>query len=287
MSNINSATENVQCRSLTVPFYGTNLYLIERDGQPYTPMKPLVEGIGLDWGGQHKKFAANSNRWGISVMEIPSVGGAQSMICLPLRKLPGWLMTIDPGRLKNNQVRARVIQYQNECDDVLWQYWNEGIATNPRAYAVNPEDVLTEDQQNLLRQIVKMSAERLPKGRQGIATIKMWSKLKSHFGVPYRQIPRSEFTEAVSLLTRATTEWEVMDDFDAAAELQRFFEKGRYFVSMKGGSITMRQVPENAFVVAPDGFSAVIREPGMSFPPHILPDIISACVEKLSIGTHR
>ncbi|MGL4349397.1 MAG: phage antirepressor N-terminal domain-containing protein, partial [Plesiomonas shigelloides] len=38
--------------TISVPFQGANLYLVEQDGQPYVPMKPVVEGMGLAWQGQ-------------------------------------------------------------------------------------------------------------------------------------------------------------------------------------------------------------------------------------------
>ncbi len=34
---------------LPVPFHGNPLYIVEHNGEPYTPMKPIVEGMGLDW----------------------------------------------------------------------------------------------------------------------------------------------------------------------------------------------------------------------------------------------
>lgn len=71
-------------------------------------------------------------------------------------------------------------------------------------YSVGKNDTLTAEEQDYLRKIVKGHIDTLPKEKQGGVTIKMWSKLKSHFGVPYRLIPRNEFAEAVSLLTRAT-----------------------------------------------------------------------------------
>ncbi|MGL5303702.1 MAG: phage antirepressor N-terminal domain-containing protein, partial [Aeromonas sp.] len=58
---------------------------------------------------------------------IPSAGGAQSMICLPLRKLPAWLYSIQPGKVSPD-IRDKVIAYQEECDEVLWQYWTTGKA---------------------------------------------------------------------------------------------------------------------------------------------------------------
>lgn len=81
-----------------------------------------------------------------------------------------------------------------------------------KPFAVNPGDALTQEEQNTLRLMLKGAADRQPKAKQGALMVKGWSKLKAHFGVSYREIPRSEFTEAVSILARHTAEWEVVDD---------------------------------------------------------------------------
>lgn len=139
---------------MTVPFHGANLMLVEHDGQPYVPMKPVVEGIGLDWGGQHKKMTANQKRWCVSVMEIPSAGGLQSVACMPLRKLAGWLSTVQVSRIKNDAVKDRIVEYQNECDDVLWQYWNDGHVVNPRSQPPAANESVME--------FAKLALEHLP-----------------------------------------------------------------------------------------------------------------------------
>jgi len=207
----NSTEVSATC-TITVPFHGASLLLIENEGQPYTPMKPMVSGIGLNWSGQFEKVKENETRWGIRNIQIPSTGGMQGAICLPLRKLPGWLATLEPKKIKRADVAARVIQYQNECDNVLWKYWNEGAAFNPRAFSVNPGDELTQDEQDTLRALLQSAAERLPKAQRGKFMMQGWSKLKSHFKVAYREIPRSEFSAAVSIVTRHTVEWEVVND---------------------------------------------------------------------------
>ncbi|EGR1514144.1 hypothetical protein D6089_20175 [Vibrio vulnificus] len=109
---------------ITVSFHGSNLFIIDHDGQPYTPMKPIVEGMGLAWQVQQRKLTANQDRWGITKMVIPSNGGDQAALCIPLRKLFGWLQTISANKVKP-ELRDKVIQYQNECDDVLWEYWTD------------------------------------------------------------------------------------------------------------------------------------------------------------------
>lgn len=93
-------------------------------------------------------------------------------------------------------------------------------ATTPQRtpYTVNPSDTLTGDQAETLRLMVKTLAERLPKEDQAAATIKVWSKLKAHFRVPYREIPQSEFTEAISIVTRTAAEWEIVEDHPLLSE---------------------------------------------------------------------
>lgn len=109
--------------SMVVPFHGSSLYLVEHHGEPYVPMKPVVEGMGLDWKTQHRKMTARFK--GMVEMTIPSAGGDQLTICLPLRKLPAWLYSVQPGKV-STEIREKVVAYQEECDEVLWQYWTNG-----------------------------------------------------------------------------------------------------------------------------------------------------------------
>ncbi len=206
------STQHSATRAITVPFHGADLYVVEHESQPYTPMKPIITGMGLTWHGQHAKIKANARRWGVLELRIPSSGGLQDMLCMPLRKLPGWLSGIEAGKVKSEEARAKVAEYQNECDDVLWQYWNDGIAINPRAYAVHPDQTLSAEQADTLRFMLTENVKKLPKEKQAGAMVKGWSKLKAHFKTDYRHIPAGEFHEAVSILARHVAEWELVDD---------------------------------------------------------------------------
>lgn len=42
--------------TMTVPFYGDSLYVVNHNGEPYVPMKPIVEGMGLNWKTQFRKL---------------------------------------------------------------------------------------------------------------------------------------------------------------------------------------------------------------------------------------
>ncbi|WP_081575661.1 phage antirepressor N-terminal domain-containing protein [Chromobacterium haemolyticum] len=110
-------------QTLSVPFHGNTLYIIQLAGEAYTPMKPIAEGMGLNWASQFTKLKQRFSA-GIVEIAIPSLGGQQKSLCLALRKLAGWLYTISPNKVRP-ELRERIRQYQAECDDVLWEYWTK------------------------------------------------------------------------------------------------------------------------------------------------------------------
>lgn len=126
-----SLTPALQNCTINVPFHGSELYVVNHNGEPYTPMKPIVEGMGMDWKSQYVKLIQRFAK-GVVEITIPTAGGAQKMICLALRKLAAWLNTISPNKVKP-EIRDNVICYQEECDDVLYEYWTKGQVTNPRS----------------------------------------------------------------------------------------------------------------------------------------------------------
>lgn len=205
----------------TISFHGQQLITAKIDNEIFVAMKPVVSGIGVSWQGQHEKLKNNPARWGIKEIFIASEGGEQSTICLPLRKLHGWLMTIHPGKIKNETIRDNVITYQNECDDALWKYWSEGIAINQRMqYSVGPNDKLTKEQADTLRQMLTEAAEKAHPNdtkKQGVMIRAGWSKLKAHFKVSYREIPAIEFTEAVSMVARHAIEGDFIGKSDSSS----------------------------------------------------------------------
>ncbi len=127
-----TTTSSQAVSPVPVPFYGDTLFLVEKDGVPMTPLRPIIENIGLQWRGQWEKVTADAKRWGGVGIYIPSSGGPQEMLCIPVRKLPAFLFSISPNKVPENR-REKLIKYQEECDDALWNYWTNGKAVNPRA----------------------------------------------------------------------------------------------------------------------------------------------------------
>lgn len=108
--------------ALTVTFHGTELYAFRDGDTVLVALKPIVEGMGLDWSAQFRRVQRDAIlKEGIAIMAIPSKGrgGPQETVCLPLDLVHGWFFRIDSARIKDDAVRNKVLLYQRECYDVL------------------------------------------------------------------------------------------------------------------------------------------------------------------------
>ncbi len=212
-----------------VPFNGQQIITAMAAGVAYVAMKPIVENLGMSWTTQYRKLMAAAkksnhihmntadkdrdahmstpSKFGCCDIAIPSKGGIQKMLCIPLKKLNGWLFSINPEKVRAD-IRDKLIQYQEECFTVLHDYWTKGHVVNPRKAKKALPGKITTEQQEAIKQLVMSRGQSLPKEKQAKAMITMWSSLKSHFGCSYKEISEEQFTEALSLAARVPLEGE-------------------------------------------------------------------------------
>lgn len=137
--------------STQVQFHDSTLFIVNHNKEPYTLMKPIVEGMGMAWQTQHRKLMQNQKRWNcITLMVIQSKDTqSRETLCMPVRKLPAYFSSLQPNRVKAD-IRDKVILYQEECDDALWKYWTEGVAVNHRVAPVAALPATKEERKALV-----------------------------------------------------------------------------------------------------------------------------------------
>ena len=111
-------------QTLTAEFLGKEITLVDNNGVAYVAMREVVEGIGLSWGSQSIKLTKNREKFGCFDIATPTNGGIQSMLCMPIKKLNGWLFSINPNKVRSD-LKARLKNYQEECFLALWDYWTD------------------------------------------------------------------------------------------------------------------------------------------------------------------
>lgn len=125
---------------ISVPFHGSTLYIVKHYGKPYVPMKPIVEGMGMDWQRQRTKLKGLFNTHIKKFTIQPSVDSRPTtLICLTLDNFPDWMQTVCPNKV-NPQIRDKVIQYQCECDNLLHEGWAK---SESKQTPVNPPEAST------------------------------------------------------------------------------------------------------------------------------------------------
>ncbi|WP_267428509.1 phage antirepressor N-terminal domain-containing protein [Methylobacterium sp. GC_Met_2] len=83
-------------------FHGSPLAIFEHAGERWVVMRPVVEGMGLSWGGQRDKLETNASRFSRTDIRTTGADGKQyEMTCIPLRRYPMWLAAINPAKISN------------------------------------------------------------------------------------------------------------------------------------------------------------------------------------------
>ena len=171
----------------SLAFHGQHIVTAMAAGVAYVAMKPVVEGIGLDWKTQYRKLLAQSDKFGCGHMTMPSKGGFQQMLCLPIKKLNGWLFSINPAKVRDD-IRDRLVSYQEECFTALHDYWTKGAAIR------KPET--TVDDRTPLRGIVNRIM-----GKYGMTYQAVYKLVHKEFGVKHiDELSPKQTAEAVEYL---------------------------------------------------------------------------------------
>jgi hypothetical protein len=140
---------------------------IDKQEQIYVPIRPICEYLGLDWSAQYRRInrdpVLSVAIQGVAITTTPSSdgrgGGLQEMSCLPLKFLPGWLFGVSANRVKDD-LRDKIIRYQRESYDVLWEAFQEGRLTADIAF----DDLLASD--TPAAQAYKMASAIMKMARQ-------------------------------------------------------------------------------------------------------------------------
>lgn len=115
-----------------VPFNGQQIITAMAAGVAYVAMKPIVENLGMSWSTQQTKLMKQISKFNCVHMNMVAADGKlRKLLCLPLKKLNGWLFSINHEKVRAD-IRDKLIQYQEECFTVLHDYWTKGKAKNAR-----------------------------------------------------------------------------------------------------------------------------------------------------------
>ena len=187
-----------QITTQTLSFHGSDLITLKVEDVIYTAVKPIVEAMGLDWGGQQQKLSKSGDKFNCrDISMVAKDGKIRQMLCMPLKKLNGWLFSINPEKVRVD-LREKVIQYQEECFEALYNYWHFGKA----------ERKTTVDQRTGLRNAVNMLV-----GKKGLIYSEAYHLVHQRFNVEsIEDLTLEQLPQAVEYVHRIVLEGELITE---------------------------------------------------------------------------
>jgi hypothetical protein len=127
-----------------VPISDRIIETFEAEGRPWVVMKPVSEAIGVSWQGQQKKLEAEWDRFNCQLMlTVGADGKLREILCIPLDRYPAWLFTINPNKISDLEIRARIIKFQEISIVALYQFWFDGSTSRESVAAALSPDAVT------------------------------------------------------------------------------------------------------------------------------------------------
>ncbi|EPF5167982.1 phage antirepressor N-terminal domain-containing protein, partial [Escherichia coli] len=182
-----------------VPFNGQQIITAMAAGVAYVAMKPIVENLGMSWGTQQQKLMKQLDKFNCIHMNMVAADGKlRKLLCLPLKKLNGWLFSINPEKVRAD-IRDKLIQYQEECFTVLHDYWTKGKAENARKKT-------SVDDRTPLRDAVNMLVSK-----KHLMYPEAYAMIHQRFNVEsIEELDASQIPQAVEYIHRVVLEGELI-----------------------------------------------------------------------------
>ncbi|HCJ8729873.1 TPA: phage antirepressor Ant [Escherichia coli] len=183
-----------------VPFNGQQIITAMAAGVAYVAMKPIVENLGMSWSTQQTKLMKQISKFNCVHMNMVAADGKlRKLLCLPLKKLNGWLFSINPEKVRAD-IRDKLIQYQEECFTVLHDYWTKGKAENARKKT-------SVDDRTPLRDAVNMLVSK-----KHLMYPEAYAMIHQRFNVEsIEELDASQIPQAVEYIHRVVLEGEFID----------------------------------------------------------------------------
>ncbi|EFB6433785.1 phage antirepressor Ant [Escherichia coli] len=186
-----------------VPFNGQQIITAMAAGVAYVAMKPIVENLGMSWSTQQTKLMKQISKFNCVHMNMVAADGKlRKLLCLPLKKLNGWLFSINPEKVRAD-IRDKLIQYQEECFTVLHDYWTKGKAENARKKT-------SVDDRTPLRDAVNMLVSK-----KHLMYPEAYAMIHQRFNVDsIEELDESQIPQAVEYIHRVVLEGEFIGKQD-------------------------------------------------------------------------
>ena len=146
----------------TVKFYDHEIDVIFYENLPYLIVKQISDNIGINYSTSREQIQKrNDVNHTLKYIKLPTNGGTQRYLCLPLSMLNVWLQKLVPSRTKAGNM---LLRYQSECFNFLFNHFAKNgykkivpVMTNNLADNIEYEKLTAAQMRELTQKIHEIS----------------------------------------------------------------------------------------------------------------------------------
>lgn len=146
----------------TVKFYEHEIDVIFSENLPYLIVKQISDNIGINYNTSREQIQKrNDVNHSLKYIKLPTNGGTQRYLCLPLSMLNVWLQKLVPSRTKSGDM---LLRYQCECFNFLFNHFAKNgykkivpVMTNNLADNIEYEKLTAAQMRELTQKIHEIS----------------------------------------------------------------------------------------------------------------------------------
>lgn len=107
---------------------GTEIVVVEENGNVYVPIKPICAVLGIADNKQREKILEDEILGSVGTLRVSTGadGKQYEMFCLPLKYIYGWLFSINPKNVAP-EAKEVVSRYRRECYEALYDHFHEAM----------------------------------------------------------------------------------------------------------------------------------------------------------------
>ncbi len=154
---------------------------ISEDETVYVPLRQFCDFLGIDWQGQRQRTLRHHfySEYLQTVAITAKDGRTRDQVALPVDLCHGWLLGINPERVRDPETAAKIKKFQRDAHRLLFELFSSDMKPSPAANIITtlnltPKmmDGITENRQlininmvetNDLRQELEILKEELRK----------------------------------------------------------------------------------------------------------------------------
>ncbi|MCW9717336.1 phage antirepressor N-terminal domain-containing protein [Avibacterium sp. 21-599] len=229
-----------QISTQAITFYGSELITLKVENVIYTAVRPIVEALGLSWSTQKRKLDNSISKFNcVHMNTVAEDGKIREMLCMPIRKLNGWLFSINPEKVRSD-LKEKVICYQEECFEALYNYWHFGKAERSKERSQT-----TVDDRTGLRDAVNMLVSK-----KGLIYSDAYQLIHQRFNVNHiDELSKEQLPQAVEYVHKLVLEGELIEP--PKKQIVEIPHEGRWLV------IVNKHNPQNYRIKNMDGCNFV------------------------------